>query len=55
MRAVCMALRVSRNNVLTKKTRSTDWTDLRKSPTKADDADLKEANACAVKDLATYG
>ena len=50
-----MALGVSRSNVLTKKTRSTDWADLRKSPPKADDADLKEAIACVVKDRATYG
>jgi putative transposase len=52
---VCLALGVSRSNVLTKKTRSTDWADLRKSPPKADDADLKEAIACVVKDRATYG
>ncbi len=54
VRAVCMALGVSRSNVLTKKTRSSDWADLRKSPPKADDADLKEAIACVVKDRATY-
>ena len=34
IRAVCMALGVSRSNVLTKKTRSSDWADLRKSPPK---------------------
>ncbi len=55
VRAVCMTLGVSHSNVLTKKTRSTDWADLRKSPPKADDADLKEAIACIVKDRATYG
>ena len=55
IRAVCMALGVSRSNVLTKKTRSTDWADLRKSPPKADDADLKDDIACVVKDRATYG
>jgi len=50
-----MALGVSRSNVLTKKTRSTNWADLRKSPPKLDDADLKDAIACVVKDRATYG
>ena len=55
VRAVCTALSISRSNVLTKKTRSYDWADLRKSPPKADDSDLKEAIACVVKDRATYG
>ena len=50
-----MALGLSRSNVLTKKTRSSDWADLRKSPSKADDADLKEAISCVVKDRSTYG
>ena len=50
-----MALGVSRSNVLTKKTRSSEWTDLRKSPPKAEDADLKDAIASVVKDRATYG
>jgi len=31
------------------------WADLKKSPPKADDADLKDAIACVVKDSATYG
>jgi putative transposase len=53
IRAVCMALGVSRINVLTNKTRSSDWTDLRKSPPRTDDADLKDAIACVVKDRAT--
>jgi hypothetical protein len=52
---VCTALSISRRNVLTKKTRSSDWADLRKSPPKADDSDLKEAIACVVKNRATYG
>ena len=39
---------------MTKITRSADLADLRKSPPKADDADLKEAIACVVKDLVTY-
>jgi len=52
---VCTALSISRSNVLTKKTRSSDWADLRKSPPKADDVDLKEAIAYVVKDRATYG
>jgi putative transposase len=52
---VCTALSISRSNVLTKKARSTDWADSRKSPPKADDADLKKAIACVVKDRATYG
>ena len=50
-----MALSISRSNVLTKKTRSTNWADLRKSPPRADDTDLKQAIACVVKDRATYG
>jgi hypothetical protein len=52
---VCLALDISRSNVLTKKTRSSEWTDLRKSPPKSDDAELKEAIACVVKERATYG
>ena len=55
VRAVCLAIGVSHNNVLTKKTRSTDWADLRESPPKANDADLKDAIAYVVKDRATYG
>jgi transposase len=55
VRVVCMALGVSRSNVLTKKTRSTEWNDLRKSPPRADDSDLKDAIACVVKDRATFG
>jgi putative transposase len=50
-----MALGVSRSKILTKKSRSTDWADLRKSPPKADDADLKDAIACVVKNRASYG
>ena len=50
-----MALSISRSNVLTKKTRSSEWADLRKSPPRADDTDLKQAIACVVKDRATYG
>jgi hypothetical protein len=49
-----MTLGVSRSNVLTKKTRSSDWADLSKSPPKVDEAVLKEAIACVVKDRATY-
>ncbi len=52
---MCLALSVSRSNVLTKKMRSTDWADLRKSPAKADDAALKDAITCVVKDRATNG
>jgi len=48
-----MALSISRSNVLTKKTRSSEWADLRKSPPRTDDADLKDAIACVVKDRAT--
>ena len=55
VRAVCMAVGVTRSNVSTKKTRSSEWADLRKSPPKADDSDLKNAIACLVKDRATYG
>ena len=50
-----MALGISRSNVLTKKIRSFDWADLRKSQPKSDDAELKDAIACVVKDRATYG
>ena len=50
-----MALGVSRINILTLKTRSSDWADLRKSLPKADDADLKDAIVWFVKDRATYG
>jgi hypothetical protein len=52
---VCIELGVSRSNVLTKKTGSSDWADLRKLPPKADDVELKDAIACVVKDRATYG
>ena len=50
-----MALSISRSNVLTKKTCSFDWADLRKSPPNLDDADLKDAIVCVVKERATYG
>jgi hypothetical protein len=50
-----MALGVSRSNVLTKQTRSSEWVDLRKSPPRAEDTDLNQAIACIVKDRATYG
>jgi hypothetical protein len=50
-----MALGVSRSNVLNKKTRSSEWAVLRKSPPKLDDADLKDTIACVVKYQATYG
>jgi putative transposase len=50
-----MALGVSRSNVLTKKTRSSKWADLRKSPPRAYDKDLKQAIAYVVKDRATFG
>jgi transposase len=36
---------IVRSPVLTKKTRSSDWADLRKSPPKADDAELKDTIA----------
>jgi putative transposase len=55
VRAVFTALNISHSNVLTKKPRPSDWADLRKSPPKADDDDLKDAIACVVKDRATYG
>jgi hypothetical protein len=53
--AVSMALSLSRSNIYTKKTHSSDWADFRKSTPKADDADLNEAIACVIKDRATYG
>ncbi len=52
---MCTVLSISHSNVLTKKTRSYDCADLRKSPPKAEDSELKEAIACFVKDRATYG
>ena len=55
IRVVCTALSISRSNLLTKKTRSSDWAILRKSPPKADDADQKNVIASVVKDRATYG
>ena len=55
MRAVCHALGVSRSHVLAKKTRPTDWSDSRRSPPRADDAEVKQAIASVVKDRATYG
>jgi len=55
IRAVCMLMGVLRSNILIKKTRSSDWADLRKSPPKVDDAHLKYAIAYVVKDLAAYG
>jgi hypothetical protein len=50
-----LALGVFRSNVLNKKTSSSYWADLRKSPPKDDIADLVEAIAYVVKDRATYG
>jgi putative transposase len=50
-----MSQGVPRSNVSTKKTRSFDWADLRKSPPRTDDADLQDAIACVVKDRATFG
>ena len=55
MRAVCCALSVSRSHVLTMRDRSSEWTDLRKSPPRHDDATVKQAIANVVKDRATYG
>ena len=55
MRAVCHALRVSRSHVLAMRDRPSEWTDLRKSPPRNDDAVVKQAIANAVKDRATYG
>ncbi len=53
--AVCLVVGLSRSYVLTKKTRSTDLSDLRELPPKSDDADLKDDIACVVKYRATYG
>ena len=55
MRAVCCALGVSRNHVLTMRDRPSEWTDLRKSPPRSDDIVIKQAIANVVKDRATYG
>ena len=55
MRAVCLALGVSRSHVLAKKHRSSDWADRRKSPPRADDTHVKQAIADVVHKRATYG
>ena len=55
MRAVCVALSVSRSHVLARRDRPSEWTDLRKSPPRNDDAVVKQAIANVVKDRATYG
>ena len=55
MRAVCLALGVSRSYVLAKKDRAPDWTDHRRSPPKSDDAQVKQAIADVVQKRATYG
>jgi len=55
MRAVCCALGVSRSHVLAMRDRPSEWTDLRKSPPRSDDAVVKKAIANVVKDRATYG
>ena len=55
MRAVCNALSVSRSHVLAKRNRPSEWTDLRKSPLRNDDAVVKQAIANVVKDRATFG
>ncbi len=55
MRAVCHALSVSRSHVLAKRDRPCEWTELRKSPPRNDDAAVKQAIANVVKDRATYG
>jgi len=53
--AVCLALGVSRSNVLSKKSCSSEWVDLRMSPPKAYNAELKNAIAFVAKNRATYG
>ena len=55
MRAVCHALSVSRSHVLAMRVRPSEWTDLRKSPPRNDDVDVKQAIANVVKERATYG
>ncbi len=50
-----MTLDVCRSNALTKKTRSSEWSELRKSPQSTDDAELEDSIACVVKDRPTYG
>jgi len=48
-------LGVSRSHVLAKRDRTSEWTDLRKSPPRRDDIVIKQAIANVVKDRATYG
>lgn len=55
IKAACIALRISRSNLLSKKTLSFDLADLRKSPPNTDDPDLKEAIVCFFIDLFTCG
>jgi putative transposase len=55
VRAVCHAFSLTRSHVLAKIDRTSEWTDLRKSPPRNDDAVVKQAIANMVKDRATYG
>jgi putative transposase len=55
VRVVCQALGVSRNHVMAKKDRATDWADLRRSPPKSDDAQVKQAIADDLQKRATFG
>ena len=55
MRAECPALDLSRSNVVVKQNRSLDWVACRRSPPKADDAQLRKAIADMVKERANYG
>jgi transposase len=53
VRAVCLALRVSRSHVLEKKHRSSDCADRRRSPTRADVTHVQQAIADVVQKRAT--
>ena len=55
MRAVCLALGVSRSHVLARKHRPSDWADRRRSPPRVDDTQVKQAIADVVHKRATYG
>jgi putative transposase len=55
VRAVCAALCLSRSNVVAKQNRTLDWVDCKRSPSKTDDAQVRQAIADVVMERATYG
>jgi hypothetical protein len=55
VRAVCLALGVSLSNVVAINVQRSEWTDSRRSPSRIDDIEVKQAIAHVVKDRAKYG